>query len=417
MGGLIGRELNGRYFLRELIGSSRTAEVYLAFDKLRASLVAVKVLRPDLFANPRFLRMFEQDALLLRQLQHPNIVRLYEFELDKENKLAFLVMDWVKGRDLRDAIVERQSPYSVQETGRVLEAVSAALHYAHQNEVYHCDVKPSNVLLHEDGRILLTDFGVARRVGYEDLGGGTPAYMAPEQLLNQPVDARTDIYALGVTLYEMLSGGQLPFRGDSPTSVGNTTRERIIWEHLNQPPPPLRRFNPLLPPAIEDVILLALRKRPDERFQTVLALREAFEQAQWAGEPRFSREPDPNPTILGSVRPPLVPEPPSELQPPTYVGKPHLVGLRGEKAGIVIVIPQSGLTIGRARDRRLRLTEKSVSRIHAVIIYTRHGIYLRDEGSRLGTFVNGQQLWGPIKLRSGDVVRIGYYDEFEFREA
>jgi serine/threonine-protein kinase len=416
MANLVGKTLCDRYFLRELIGSGGTADVYQAWDNLRSTRMAIKVLRHDLAISPRFFQMFAKEAELLRKLEHPNIVRLYEFEKDKD--VVFIVMDWVEGSNLRQSITNRHRPFSLEETSHILQPVCSALNYAHQQKVFHCDVKPANILLHVDGRVLLNDFGVAR-LAHEQTGGGTPPYMAPEQFTKKPADARTDIYALGVTLYEMFSGGQVPYRGDSPDSPGSTTRERIAWEHLNLPLPPLRQFNPGLLEGIELVIQTAMSKEPAQRYATAMDFQKAFEHARMESGRRGS-EPR---TIIQ----PLLPQPPpkKEYTPVSPARStsgaqrkaPHLVARSGDLAGQIVPIPASGLTIGRSTSTQLRLREPSVSRNHAVIIVARRGVYIRDEGSSLGTIVNGQRIpaGAPVLLRHGDVIQVGYYQVFEYR--
>ena len=170
-------------FLREQIGSGGMADVYQAWDNLRATRMAIKVLRRDLAQSARFNRMFEQEAELLRKLEHPNIVRLYEF--DKEGDVVFIVMDWVEGTNLRQAINDRKKPFSLEEVSQILQPVCAALNYAHQNMVFHCDVKPGNIMVDAGGTVYLTDFGIAQYLSSSDRGAlhaGTPAYMAPEQI-------------------------------------------------------------------------------------------------------------------------------------------------------------------------------------------------------------------------------------------
>ena len=389
------------------------ADVYLAWDNLRSAKMAVKILRRDLIHNPRFFQMFTKEAELLRKLEHPNIVRLYEF--DRQQDVAFIVLDWVDGTNLRQSISVRGRPFDLEYASRILQPLCSALGYAHQSQVFHCDVKPANVLLHVDGRVFLTDFGVAR-LAAEGTGGGTAPYMAPEQFSEGPVDGRTDVYALGVGLFELLTGGELPFRGDTPGCVGNTTRSRIGWEHVNQTPPPPRRFNPRLLPAVENVVLTALSKRAEDRYPTAMALREAFEHA------RTRRPPQPGqPVTTGGSTISLQPEHVAEAERAKQVvrirvGEPHLFGLRGELAGRSVIIPPGGLTIGRGTVNQLRLTERSVSRQHALIQRTRRGVYIRDAASGLGTYVNGKKIASPTALRPGDRIQIGHQQEFEFRE-
>jgi len=273
---LVGTTLGDRYFLRELMGSGGMADVYLTWDNMRAAKMALKILRRDLANDTRFFQMFAKEAEILRKLEHPNIVRLYEF--DKEGDIAFIVMDWIEGSNIRQALNDRKKPLSLEEVSAVLEPVCSALNYAHQNNVFHCDIKPANILLHVDGRVLLTDFGVAR-LASDRIGGGTPPYMAPELFSRGTVNAKTDIYSLGVTLYEIFSGGQVPFRGDSPSSQGSTTRDRIAWELSNLPLPPLHQHNPDLPDEVEKVVSTALSKNPAQRYSSAMALRQAYEQA------------------------------------------------------------------------------------------------------------------------------------------
>ena len=411
MADLLGRTLKNQYFLRELAGAGGMADVYQAWDTKRSTRMAIKVLRRDLATSPRFFRMFAKEAEVLRQLEHPNIVRLYSFE--NEDDITYIVMDWVQGSNLRQAIQERQHPFDLNEVAHILEPVYSALHYAHQSNVYHCDIKPANILLHEDGRVLLTDFGVAR-LAYEREGGGTPPYMAPEQFTSGQVDARTDIYALGVTLYEMLSGGQVPFRGDSKNTPGRTTQEKIAWEHQNLSLPSILKFNPSLPEEVVTVVEAALNKDSEQRYPTPMAMRDAFEHARM----RLRQTTGNMPTILQPIHSP-VQRPASELvQPQANVTGPHLYCRSGELARHNISITRLGITIGRGVNNQVRLQERSVSRTHVSILFTKRGIYIRDEQSSLGTIVNGQRISAntPILLHHGDVIQIGFYQVFEFME-
>ncbi|NIM96064.1 MAG: protein kinase [Anaerolineales bacterium] len=430
MADLVGQSLLNRYYLREHVGSGGMADVYATWDNLRSVKLAVKVLRRDLANNPRFFQMFAQEAELLRKLEHPNIVRLYEFE--RQGEFVFIVMDWVEGTNLRQSISDRKEPHSLEEASEILLPIISALHYAHQNKVYHCDVKPANILLHVDGRALLTDFGVAR-LAAEEGGGGTPPYMAPEQFSGEGIDGRTDVYALGITVFEMLTGGVLPFRGITPDSVGTTTKERIGWEHIYCSIPSPRSFNGSIPESIENVILTALAKHKNARFSTPMALWEAFEHARAvSGRSGRARRPSIERTFIAPEPSPRKPRVRSRL-PSTparrphdpdkrrelgiIAGQPHLFGRGGELAGHGIPITSNGLTIGRSGNNHVQIRrDRSVSRLHARIIRTRRGVYIRDENSSLGTFVNGQKVAGPTALNHRDVIRIGYYNEFEYRE-
>ena len=432
---LTGSTLHERYFLREKVGVGGMADVYLAWDNMRSTRMAVKVLRRDLAQDLRFYQMFAKEADLLRQLEHPNIVRLYEF--GSEGEIAFIIMDWVEGSNLHQTITERKAPLNLDEVAWVLDAICPALSFAHQNDVFHCDIKPANIMLHVDGRVLLTDFGVAR-LAHDEALGGTPTYMAPEQFTeDNEVSVRTDIYSLGITLYEMLSGGKLPFRGEMANSKGSTVRDRIAWEHRNLPPPPLIHHNPNIPSAIQQVIEKALSKNIQQRYGSALELRQEFEQARQSVGSRGVHRPvqsirsptpqsPPKPSIgqikLPSISLPKLPPLPRNIpsfQPSPRTGQgPYLLGRSGEFTGQRLLIPSQGLTFGRSKKNNIQIHDNNVSRVHASLLRTRRGVYLRDENSSVGTFVNGQRISpaSPIQLHDGDVIYIGFSQVFEYKE-
>ncbi|MBL6983544.1 MAG: protein kinase [Anaerolineales bacterium] len=420
---LAGKTLSNRYFLRELAGSGGMADVYQAWDTMRSARLAVKVLRRDLANSPRFFQMFAKEAELLRKLEHPSIVRLYELDRDLNGDITFIIMDWVDGTDLKTAIVERKRVFSLDEISNILQAVCSALFYAHQNHIFHCDVKPANILLNKDQQALLTDFGVAR-LATENAGGGTAQYMAPEQFLGGRVDARTDVYALGVTLYEIMSGGQVPYRGKTSSSQGSSKRERIAWEHINMPLPSLGQHNPQISPAVENVVNTALSKEPTQRYTSTMKLREAFEHARLQGgrgrgtaSTKLRPEPVAPKPLQKQSRAPEPAQPRRPLKPRWKSSHaPQILGRSGEREGQAIPITAQALYIGRSSRNNLQLKERSVSRVHTLIWVTTQGTYIRDENSSLGTFVNGLAITAPTLLRHGDVIRIGYYQEFEYQE-
>ncbi len=267
---LLGLTLSNRYRVEELIGRGGMAEVYKVWDTQRGAHLAMKMLREDLAEDNAFLRRFNREAHTLESLQHPNILRFYGLEQDRE--LAFILMDYVEGTTLRTLIKQRGAPLTFAEILDILRPICSALGYAHRQSVAHCDIKPGNILIKKNGDVLLSDFGIARlteAVSTTFYSPGTPAYMAPEQWLGQEnLDGRTDIYALGVTLFEMLTGGEKPFSGEVDTVQG-ATREKIRWEHLNQKPPAIRSFLPDAPPALDWIIQKCLAKNPNQRYQSV----------------------------------------------------------------------------------------------------------------------------------------------------
>jgi serine/threonine protein kinase len=420
---LEGTTLKKQYFLRELAGRGGMADVYLAWDSLRATKMAVKILRRDLANNKKFYQAFEKEAGLLEELQHPYIVRLYEFAREKD--VLFIVMAWIDGMDLKKRIVNNKRPISLADAARILEPICSALNFAHQKGAFHCDIKPSNILLHENARdSFLADFGVAR-VAQEQGGGGTLPYMAPEQFAKEKVSAQTDIYALGITLYEMLSGGILPYRGET-SSPGPTVRERFAYEHIYVPLPSITQFNSSISQSIVAVLQKALSKKRSDRFRSTLDFYNAFEQAR-----ADVRVPDSEQKTVFlekavSIPPPVVQavisDPMTSSQNARGVnikrGEPHLFVRSGERIGQSVAVPsQTPLTIGRGTTCMFRLQERSISRLHATVFLTKRGLYIRDEDSSLGTFLNNQRIPvnKPVALKEGDVVQIGHYQIFEIR--
>ncbi|MHB0874526.1 MAG: serine/threonine-protein kinase [Anaerolineae bacterium] len=262
-----GSVLRHRYHLICPLGRGGMADVFLAFDEKRRAEVAVKVLREDLAEDPEFLERFQREADALARLDHPYVVRFYS--LEREGATAFIVMDYVAGSTLRSRLAEAGGPLPLSEVTRIMRQVGSALQYAHNEGFIHRDIKPGNIMLREDGSALLSDFGIARAAEAATMTQGslgTPAYMSPEQILGRPPDPRTDVYALGVVLYEMLTGRR-PFLGDSGT--GTSTTERVRDEHLHRDPPDPRLLNPALPPALSTMVTKAMAKDPAERWQSV----------------------------------------------------------------------------------------------------------------------------------------------------
>ena len=270
--------LRGRYKIESFLGRGGMADVYLAVDMRRRVYVAIKVLREDFAEDLEFVNRFQREAEALAHLDHPYIVRFYSFE--REGLVAFIVMDYVKGKTLRRRIAEEGGPLPIQEVTQILDNIGAALQYAHNEGYIHRDIKPGNIMIRDDGVAVLTDFGIARAAESSTLTLGqigTPAYMSPEQILGHRLDYRTDIYSLGVVLFEMVTGKR-PFTV-SELSMSTNTIERIRYAHLHLPPPDPRKFNPVLSEAASQVILRALAKQPQERWPTVAAMVEAWKAA------------------------------------------------------------------------------------------------------------------------------------------
>ena len=290
MAELIGKTLKGRYRVVESLGRGGMADVYKVWDEERAVYLAMKILRQDLAQDPIFLRRFQREAKALASLQHPHIVRFYG--LERDDLLAFLLMEYVDGISLQAEILRSEGKaLPMEHIQEVMEAVCSALHYAHHQGLVHCDIKPGNILIDKHGQIYLTDFGIARGMDAATstmVGIGTPAYMAPELIRGEDPTPQTDIYALGIVLYEMLTGGERPFTGERATITG-TTAEKVRWEHMRLSPRKPSDYNPRISRRIEKAILTCLEKEREERFLSIMDLFKVMEGDISEIEERLSR--------------------------------------------------------------------------------------------------------------------------------
>ncbi len=275
---LVGQTLAGRYRFEALVGEGTFARVFRVFDEHRRATLAAKVLRSDIAHEPAFLARFRREARVLERLQHPHIVRYYD--IVESGDTVFILTDHIPGRTLQSELRRIGRPLTADEALAYLTPLAAALHFAHQEGIIHRDLKPANILLDDNDKLYVTDFGIARILSDTstltvDTTVGTPHYMSPEQIMAGTVTVTTDVYALGIMLYQMLTG-QLPFTGDSPDAVGTTTAMRIVYEHLHVKPTPLRQLNLSLSGAVEAVILRCLEKDPAQRYQSVSAVYDAL---------------------------------------------------------------------------------------------------------------------------------------------
>jgi len=275
----IGKSLSGRYQIEELLGQGGMSSVYKATDPNLKRVVAVKMIHPHLSNDPDFVKRFEEEATAVAQLRHPGIIQVYDFNSDDDT--YYMVLEFVPGETIQDHLKRLNADdrrLSVTKALEYIADICDAVDYAHQRGMIHRDIKPANLMLNVMGQAILMDFGIAKIVGgqrHTATGAvvGTAMYMAPEQITGENPDRRADIYSLGITLFEMLSG-RPPFEADSAMT--------LMMMHVNDPVPDLRNLNPDVPDALIPVINKALTKDPNDRYQSAAqmaaALRNALEQ-------------------------------------------------------------------------------------------------------------------------------------------
>jgi WD40 repeat protein len=270
LGDLTGSVVRG-YELRERIGAGGMGAVYRAWQPVVGREVAVKVILPQYANQPEFIRSFEAEAQLVARLEHPHIVPLYDYWREPDS--AYLVMRWVRGGSLSRSLTSKDG-WNTQATTRLIDHIASALSVAHRAGVIHRDIKPDNILIDDDENAYLTDFGIAKIIGRDETGHGeikgTLTYIAPEQLMGQALGPEADIYALGLIIYEILTGKHV-FAG--------ATASELISKHLNETIPDVQVLRPELPGKLNEVLQKATAKDPHDRFADVRELAVAFRQA------------------------------------------------------------------------------------------------------------------------------------------
>ncbi len=281
---LNGRRL-GKYVIQQEIGRGGMARVYRGLDTVLQRPVALKVLAPSLSADPEFARRFEREAITAANLRHPAIVTI--FDVGEADGLRYIAMEYIAGRTLNE-VLQEQGRLGVPLTIAIVGPVADALDFAHSHGMVHRDVKPHNIMIDTDGRVLLTDFGIAidpaeggERLTRTGMFMGTPEYISPEQAQAQPLGGRSDIYSLGIVTYEMLAG-RVPFEGATPQQ---------IMAHVYQAPPPITSFDRSSPPELDQIFSRALAKDPNQRFERSATMVEALRYvARRYNMPPASRE-------------------------------------------------------------------------------------------------------------------------------
>ncbi len=266
---MLEKVLNERYKIIKELGKGGMAIVYEAQDLLLDRKVALKMLRPEYVNDTDFVRRFRHEAKAVARLSHPNVVNI--FDIGQEGKYHYLVMEDIEGKNLKD-IIKKKGKLEIVESLDIARQICSALVIAHKNNIIHCDIKPHNILITPDKQVKVTDFGIARAVTSStmtitDTIVGSAHYFSPEQARGGEIKTRSDLYSLGIVLYEMLTG-EVPFKGDSPISVA--------LKHIQEPPKRPSLINPEIVPAAEKLVMKAIAKDPEARFSNADEMRECI---------------------------------------------------------------------------------------------------------------------------------------------
>jgi serine/threonine protein kinase len=403
MAGLIGKTIGDKYELVEQLGRGGMAAVYKAYQPALKRFVAIKILHPEVAADATFMVRFEREAHAVAALRHPHIIQVHDF--GSQDGLPYLVMECIEGPSLKQRLTALQKADQLmphQEVLHVVQGVAGALDFAHSQGIIHRDIKPANIMLtaEQDGDAILTDFGLTRIVNASGLTTsgvlGTPDYISPEQGQGVETDARSDIYSLGVVLYEMLAG-QPPFAGQAPVMM--------ILKHVQGELPPLREFNARLSAEVENVVMKALAYAPDDRYQRAdelaaalsLVLKPTRTASAGARAPGDRLQPISRKELQRVLQTP--PEP-----PPARTGL-QLTVMDGPQRGWAV--PLTGrISLGRGPGNTFPLESTQVSRQHAIIEFVGDQALLTDLNSTNGTLVNQQRVTTAL-LREGDTIQMG----------
>ncbi|MDD3392383.1 MAG: Stk1 family PASTA domain-containing Ser/Thr kinase [Bacilli bacterium] len=267
-----GQKINDRYQIIRMIGEGGMANVYLAYDTILDRNVAVKVLRGDLAGDEKFVRRFQREAISASSLSHPNIVEMYD--VGEDDGKYFIVMEYIEGKTLKNLIKKRGS-LTVPETIDIMMQLTSGIAHAHDSYIIHRDIKPQNVLILDDGLVKITDFGIAMALNSNELTQtnsvmGSVHYLPPEQASGNGSTIKSDIYSLGILMYELLTG-KVPFKGDNAVE--------IAIKHMREPMPSVCSVNPDIPQSVENIILKACAKNPKNRYDNVREMHEDLKTA------------------------------------------------------------------------------------------------------------------------------------------
>ncbi len=400
----------GPYEIIGPIGTGGMATVVKAYQPRLDRHVAIKMLHAMFLSDQGFLARFEREGRVVANLSHANIIPLFDYDQDPETKQPYLVMQLIEGQSLKERLV-REGPPPLSATLHIITAIASALTYAHSRGVLHRDVKPSNIIMDQDNVPYLMDFGLARMIKAgestmsADMMIGTPHYISPEQAQGSLIlDARTDVYALGVVLYEMVVG-RLPFSGDTPFI--------IVHKHIYEPPTPPREVMPDLPGEVEAVLLKALSKAPEDRYETPNALAEAFRAAVERtnlGELPLERRIEPQDTAEAF---PVISAPVSSMSELTDTQTISRVSVAdastsGSTSQPQVTIPQAPETappeIALLSQQAL---QEAVIRIREAVYDIRHTLQDRERLRSLGE--SGEHLYVQVKTQFEQIANEGEF--------
>lgn len=401
----------GRYQLSRMIGQGATGEVWAAYDTSLRRQVAIKMLPPVLANDKTYLQLFTREAQAAASLDHPYILPVHDYgqQRSEDNEIiTYLVMPLVTGGTLRDRIRAANGPLPLIETVKYLAQAAQAIDYAHSRQIIHRDIKPGNMLLQNDW-LYLTDFGIAKlmtgdtRRSQTVSGSGTPEYIAPEQAQGHAVPA-SDLYSLAIVAYQMLTG-RLPFQGEAVY--------QILLKQISEMPPPPRQFNPQIPPAVEQVILRGMAKRPEERYQTCTEFMQALQQSsQPLGNPAAAASWNQSQYLTTPLTPPSgpvfasqsLPQTSYAPQPPTDLSRlPYQPGLTPPPPPSAPFPPPTGGPSNGKQPlgRRTFLIAGTAAAAAVVTGGTALAYYLQNRPSPLKPTPTPTPAPGPQKLMSG----------------
>jgi serine/threonine-protein kinase len=332
-----GMLLNNRYQLLQKVGSGGMAEVFRARDSMLERYVAIKVLRADYTENQSFQDRFRQEARAAANLSHPNIVTVHDFGLDRGQ--LFIVMEHVPGSDLK-SLLRQRGRFSIEEAIPLIVQACAGIGYAHRAGLVHCDVKPHNMLVTPDKRLKVTDFGIARALATihpgerSEVVWGSPQYFSPEQAAGDSPSPASDVYSLGVVLYEILTGS-LPFMAATPEELGRM--------HLDARPHPIHEYLPDIPASLEQIVDKVLSKEPSARYRTADQLGRVLLRFGTETQP----EPVPELSLTPEASPTYQPEPEpvyhTDLQPEPTASSSIDIDWVSVALGLLALIAVGGL--------------------------------------------------------------------------